>query len=697
MLNFATVFATDLIMKADRDYTSYTFWITLLVILGLIGVSQLPAFQVGGAFIKRVNILSDVLPREDSVEGAKRTNESLFDTVMLAQIEAEALSAMDSLAASSGSETDSFEVRERTQHWNVTGDADMGRVARRPTIETRLEPGQPLIEDYGGESPAMEAFYQVWDDPDRGRPLRIAVLGDSFIEGDILTADLREQLQQICGGSGVGFVPFATAMAKFRASVLQQYSGWQISTLQQRSSLPEELQNKFFVSGSFAIPSEGASTRLEGTRFKQFLDECNRARLLFINREATRLEVLINDSVSRSFTPPPGEQVQQIVINAPIRSIRVDLTQTDGFIGYGIILEDPQGVSVDNFSIRGNSGLALYGTNRSINYQIDQLAKYDLVILQYGLNVISADVTRYDYYGKKLVNIIRYMQQCFPGSSILVMGVGDRSTQREGQFVTMPGVYGMIEAQRTAAREAGVAFWDTFEAMGGPGSMPVYVKNKWAAQDYTHIRHPGGRQIATKLVASLVHGRQQTAEAVAEREQRAEELRMKALQYQTHLQAAMEEDSLGRRTFDTAVQVTGVGADTMVVRAVDSSLRKRGRHRARVDSLKASERTAVATDPSNESLPVETTSAASELSAAPEATSSREAEETAVPESARSQEEEVLRNGETPKQSGLSKRSERPKASRARKASVEPEGTVTSSASSTTAFESASETALPTD
>ena len=129
MLNFATVFATDLIMKADRDYTSYTFWITLLVILGLIGVSQLPAFQVGGAFIKRVNILSDVLPREDSVEGAKRTNESLFDTVMLAQIEAEALSAMDSLAASSGSETDSFEVRERTQHWNVTGDADMGRVA----------------------------------------------------------------------------------------------------------------------------------------------------------------------------------------------------------------------------------------------------------------------------------------------------------------------------------------------------------------------------------------------------------------------------------------------------------------------------------------------------------------------------------------------------------------------------------------
>ncbi len=580
-------------MNSNRDYTSYTFWITLLVIIGLIGVSQLPAFNLGGAFIKRVNILSDGLPREDSLPGP-RNNESLFDTVMLAQIEAEALSAMDSASQSSSSGIDSLGVQQRTQHWNLGEGIDGRRGARMSGVETRLEPGQPLIEDYGGETPAMEAFYQVWEDTERNRPLRIAVLGDSFIEGDILTADLREQLQQICGGSGVGFVPFATAMAKFRASVLQQYSGWEISTLQQRSSLPEELQNKFFVSGNFAIPSEGASTRLEGTNFKQFLDECSQARLLFINREATRLDVLINDSVSRSFTPPPGEQVQQIVINAPIRSIRVDLSQTDGFIGYGIILEDPQGVSVDNFSIRGNSGLALYGTNRSINNQINQLAKYDLVVLQYGLNVISADVTRYDYYGKKLVNIIRYMQQCFPESSILVMGVGDRSTQRDGQFVTMPGVFGMIEAQREAAREAGVAFWDTFEAMGGPGSMPVYVKNKWASQDYTHIRHPGGRQIATKLVASLVHGRKRTAEAVAERERRAEELRMKALQYQTHLQEAMSTDSLMETPFDTSLVRAGNGGDTLSARALDSSLHRKGRHHSRLDSLRAADTSRVA-------------------------------------------------------------------------------------------------------
>ena len=39
-----------------------------------------------------------------------------------------------------------------------------------------------------------------------GEEVRIAFLGDSFVEGDILTSDLREALQAKFGGRGVGFV-----------------------------------------------------------------------------------------------------------------------------------------------------------------------------------------------------------------------------------------------------------------------------------------------------------------------------------------------------------------------------------------------------------------------------------------------------------------------------------------------------------
>lgn len=296
--------------------------------------------------------------------------------------------------------------------------------------------------------------------------MRIAVLGDSFIEGDIITADLREQLQNLCGGRGVGFVPFASPLAKFRGTVLHSFSNWDIYNIRDRAQIPAAIKDRFFVSGFVCIPQEGATTRLQGVTFRKHINQAGTARLVFTNRNNTRLNVVINDSVSRLFAPEPSEHVQQIVINAPVHSISVTLNRTDGFTGYGIVLEDAGGVSVDNYSIRGNSGMALFETNSFVNQQIGQMLGYDLIVLQYGLNVMSPDVLKYDSYSKTFTRIIRYVQQCFPGASILVMGVGDRSTLRDGQFVTMPAVKGMIDAQRKAAEAAGVAFWNTFERDG---------------------------------------------------------------------------------------------------------------------------------------------------------------------------------------------------------------------------------------
>ncbi len=122
---------------------------------------------------------------------------------------------------------------------------------------------------------------------------------------------------------------------------------------------------------------------------------------------------MVNDSVSRIFTPESSDHIQQIVIKAPIHSIKVTLTHTQGFTGYGIVLEGRGGVSVDNYSIRGNSGMALFETNSFVNQQINRMRGYDLVVLQYGLNVMTAEVLSYNSYAKTLAHIIRYTQQCF--------------------------------------------------------------------------------------------------------------------------------------------------------------------------------------------------------------------------------------------------------------------------------------------
>ena len=59
------------------------------------------------------------------------------------------------------------------------------------------------------------------------RPVRIAVLGDSFIEGDIMVGDLRSGLQRQYGGCGVGFVPVHSVAAQYRPTVSEEAEGWE--------------------------------------------------------------------------------------------------------------------------------------------------------------------------------------------------------------------------------------------------------------------------------------------------------------------------------------------------------------------------------------------------------------------------------------------------------------------------------------
>ena len=70
-------------------------------------------------------------------------------------------------------------------------------VAEAALLDAKAEPcpkGVTCIEDYSaGKAHGMHWFYQALSKrKSLGRPVRIAYFGDSFIEGDILTADLRQ-------------------------------------------------------------------------------------------------------------------------------------------------------------------------------------------------------------------------------------------------------------------------------------------------------------------------------------------------------------------------------------------------------------------------------------------------------------------------------------------------------------------------
>ena len=175
-------------------------------------------------------------------------------------------------------------------------------------------------------------------------------------------------------------------------------------------------------------------------------------------------------------------------------------------------MDGKKGIILDNFSLRGSSGLSLRSIPQSMLKQFNRLRPYDLVILEYGLNVATERGRNYDNYQKGLLTAIAHLKECFPQAGILLLSVGDRDYKTEnGELRTMPGVKNLVRYQQNIAAESAIAFWNMFEAMGGDGSMAdlVHAKPSMANYDYTHINFRGGRYLAGLLYETLMYGKEQ--------------------------------------------------------------------------------------------------------------------------------------------------------------------------------------------
>src|SRR5258705_6549919 len=72
------------------------------------------------------------------------------------------------------------------------------------------------IIDFGNDSTGLQKFNaSLCETAGHRKRTRIAYFGDSQVEGDLVTSELRALLQGKFGGKGVGFVPITSVVAGF--------------------------------------------------------------------------------------------------------------------------------------------------------------------------------------------------------------------------------------------------------------------------------------------------------------------------------------------------------------------------------------------------------------------------------------------------------------------------------------------------
>ena len=242
------------------------------------------------------------------------------------------------------------------------------------------------------------------------------------------------------------------------------------------------------------------------------LDTFYRASFFFIPDSLAKLKAKVNglQVLEKEYE---GKDLQAMEVEGKMGSVEYSVIEADSnALFYGVAMDGVSGIALDNFSMRGASGLNVRSVPAKMMRSFYELRPYDLVILQYGLNVATERGSNYDNYIKGMQTTIQHIKEYFPGAGILIVSVADRDYKnKDGEIRTMPGIRNLIRYQQNLAAEEGVAFWNMFQAMGGNESMLSLVESKpsKANYDYTHINVLGGKYLAGLLFDALIYGKGQ--------------------------------------------------------------------------------------------------------------------------------------------------------------------------------------------
>jgi lysophospholipase L1-like esterase len=380
----------------------------------------------------------------------------------------------------------------------------------RPSSPARATPSRPVIAtpDLIDEHENLKAFYQaLWRTESKlpGAVTRILHYGDSPVTADSITADVRALLQEHYGDAGHGFILIAKPWAWYgHRGVDILGKGWHIEAATQ-SHARDGLVGLGGVSFEGAT---GAATQIvlgeDHARMEvEYLRQPGGGRL------AIRTE---GRAIGDIETDDAAKQAGFQTVDLPAGTRNIDLVVERGPVRlFGVSFErDDPGVIYNSLGLNGGQVQAVVRYFDKAQWSVElQHQRPDLVVLNYGTNEsIYADYIEKSYPGE-LREVIGRVKAAVPNASVLIMSPMDRG-QRDasGRIITVPSLPMLVEIQRQTAAEMGCAFFNTFQAMGGEGTMARWYESqpRLVSADFTHPLPGGARKVGVLLDQALEAG-----------------------------------------------------------------------------------------------------------------------------------------------------------------------------------------------
>jgi lysophospholipase L1-like esterase len=384
-------------------------------------------------------------------------------------------------------------------------------VPKAPTVQSKGNGKLPQISPaFVDDANNLDSFYAaLWGlekaKQDQGQSNDVVTIlhyGDSPTTADMITGDVRARLQDRFGDAGRGYTLIAKPWAWYgHRGVEISDHGWKIRT-------------------GVGLMREGIYG-LGGAAFEGQPGAWSKFRLIESPQSSVEVEYLAKPGGGAFAVEADDEQIiEQTTDSETLAAASVHVALP---IGTKTVAIRPTSGSVTLFGAdfrRGTTGLlydslGLNGATTSVLARVLQpfLWKQELdhaapalVIVNYGSNESSFGAYVHKGYANELRLAIQRVRDNAPGASILIMSPMDRG-ERSGldDVKTMDTIPEIVAIQRQAAAEAHVAFFDTFNAMGGDGTMARWyaASPRLVTADLLHPTPQGATIVAGLFIDQL--------------------------------------------------------------------------------------------------------------------------------------------------------------------------------------------------
>jgi lysophospholipase L1-like esterase len=336
---------------------------------------------------------------------------------------------------------------------------------------------------------------------------RIVHFGDSLVASDYVSGTLRRLLQEKFGDAGHGFTLVANAWPSYFHEGVSRFatSGWLVS----RVVGPYTSDGWYGLGGvSFKAPPN-TLLRIGTAKRGDIGRKVSRFELAYVAApNGGSMRVRIDEQVVGELSTQNSEkEFKTAQWKVPEGPHELELLTTHGTSRlFGVILErDGPGVVLDAIGIQG-ARLRFLDQQDDAHYAAQlRWRNPDLIIYEFGANE-SADGLAYslDDFHSTMKKVLLQQKSAISQASCLVVGAMDRAVRNGDSLTSASFIPLLVKEQRAVAREVGCAFFDTYQAMGGPGAMPRWVRRGLGQADLTHPTAVGADIIGTWLYRAVM-------------------------------------------------------------------------------------------------------------------------------------------------------------------------------------------------